>query len=163
MSLNIFSRGEFQFDPYGHRGCHGNQALKCDICDLLTLKRVTIPKCECISLFSLAIRTFWAMDRLNRTTLTFDSFFFNRGDPFRFLRGVKLKVNMKVIRFYRPISQIEGFAKTNQSINFLGIILIFSRSNPRSKVNRDLQLDLCDLLTLEKVKIFWFDDISLFS
>ena len=53
--------------------------------------------------------------------------FFQRGYPYRIL-----KVNMKVVRFYRSIRQIEGLAKTKYPMNLILIILIFSRSIPRS-------------------------------
>ena len=43
-----------------------------------------------------------------------------------------LKVNMKVVRFYRSIRQIEGLAKTKYPMSLILIILIFSRSIPRS-------------------------------
>ena len=52
---------------------------------------------------------------------------FQREFPYRIL-----KVNMKVVRFYRSIRQIEGLAKTKYPMNLILIILIFSRSIPRS-------------------------------
>ena len=54
--------------------------------------------------------------------------FFQRGYPYRIL-----KVSMKVVRFYRSIRQIKGLAKTKYPMNLILIILIFSRSIPRSK------------------------------
>ena len=50
-------------------------AAKLDLCDFLTLKNFKMLKCDCILLFSWTIPTLWRINRPNRTTLTFDSFF----------------------------------------------------------------------------------------
>ena len=44
--------------------------------------------------------------------------------PYRILKMVKLKVNIKVVQFYRSIRQIEGLVKTKYPINLILIISI---------------------------------------
>ena len=89
--------------------------------------------------------------------------FFQQGGPFSIFKGCKIEGQHESHPILSPDISNWRFCQDKSTHKFFGDNFDFFKVKSKVKGQQDLQLDLCDLLTLKKVNIFWFYGISLFS